>query len=184
MNDLLTKKSLLDNIFKTFSEMNIYKSGVISETVPTSRRSNSTIKLDKNYYLPIRKRPIFFVNIKTSRDLVNFVLDFSDLYINNLSKETLMHFSGNKHFNISNIDIRDYYYNHPYLMFMSRFYYSKKELRLAIHLVHFDAEKSDIENFYYSNSGLIKNFKVFTDHKLLKSSVYFLEIELSGNYLI
>ncbi len=164
--------------------MNIYKSGIISEIVPTSRRSSLTIRLDKNYYFPIRKRPIFFANIKTHRDLVNFVLDFSDLYIKNLSKETLMHFSGKKNFYIHNTDIEDYSYKHPYLMFLSRFYYSKKELRATIYFVFFDAEKSDTENYYYLSSGLLKNFKVFNNHKLLKSSVSCLEIEMSGRYLI
>ncbi len=184
MNDLLTKKSLLDNIFKTLNEMNIYKSGTISETVLTSRRSSSTIALDKNYYLPIRKRPIFFVNIKTDRDLVNFVLDFSDLYVRNLSKENLMHFSGKKNFYINNTDIEDYFYKHPYLMFLSRFYYSKKELTTAIYFVHFDAENPDAENFYYFIRGTMKNLKVFTSYKSLRNNVSFLEIELNGKYLI
>ena len=184
MNDLLTKKSLLDNIFKTLNEMRIYKSGVISETILTNRRLNSTIVLDKNYYLPIKRRPIFFVYIKTHRDLINFVLDFSDLYINNLSKETLMHFSGKKNFYIKNADIENYDYKHPYLMFLSRFYYSKSELRATIYFVHFDSEKSDIENFYYFNGGLIKNLKVFTNYKVLRNNTSFLEIELNGKYLI
>jgi hypothetical protein len=164
--------------------MGIYKSGIILETVPTSRRSNSTIAIDKNYYLPIRKRPIFFANIKTHRDLVNFVLDFSDLYINILSKETLMHFSGKKDFYINNTDIEDYSYKHPYLMFLSRFYYSKNELKTAIYFVHFDAEKPDIGNLYYFNRGLIKNLKVFTSYKILRNNMSFLEIELNGRYLI
>jgi len=184
VNDILTKKFLLDNIFKTLNEMSIYKSGVISETVPTSRRSSSTIPLDKNYYLPIRKRPIFFVNIKTHRDLVNFVLDFSDLYVGNLSKETLMHFSGKKNFYINNTDIEEYPYKYPYLMFLSRYYYSKNELSVSTYFVHFDAEKSNIENFYYFNRGLIKNLKVFTNYKVLRNNVSFLEMEISGKYLI
>lgn len=184
MNDLLTKKSLLSNIFSTLDEMNIYKSGIISETVQTSRRSNSTIALDKNYYLPIRRRPIFFVGIKTHRDLINFVVDFSDLYVNNLSKETLMHFSGKRNFYIDNTDIEGYSYKYPYLMFLSKFYYSKNELRAAIYFVHFDAEKSDVKNFYYFNRGLIKNCKVFTSYKILRRNVSFLEIELKGKYLI
>jgi hypothetical protein len=184
VNDLLTKKSLLENIFSTLNEMKIYKSGIISETVQTSRKSSSTIALDKNYYLPIRRRPIFFVSIKTHRDLINFVLDFSDLYVNNLSKETLMHFSGKKNFYIDNTDIEGYSYKHPYLMFLSRFYYSKNKLRAAIYFVHFDAEKSDMENFYYFNRGMIKNLKVFTNYKILRSNVSFLEIELNGKYLI
>jgi hypothetical protein len=164
--------------------MNIYKSGVISETVPTSKRSSSTVEFDKNYYLPIRKRPIFFVNIKTHRDLINFVLDFSDLYVSSLSKETLMHFSGKKNFYINNTDIEGYSYKYPYLMFLSRFYYSKSVLKTAIYFVHFDAEKPDIGNFYYFNRGLIKNLKVFTNHRVLKNNVSFLEIELNGKYLI
>jgi len=181
---MLTKKSLLGNIFSTLNEMNIYKSGVISETIQTSIRSNSTIALDKNYYLPIRRRPIFFVSIKTHRDLINFVVDFSDLYVNNLSKETLMHFSGKRNFYIDDTDIEGYSYKHPYLMFLSRFYYSKNKLRAAIYFVHFDAEKSETENFYYFNKGLIKNWKVFTNYKILRRSVSFLEIELDGKYLI
>jgi hypothetical protein len=184
VNDLLTKKFLLDSIFGALNKMNIYKSGIISETVQTSRRSNFTIVLDKNYYLPIRRRPIFFVSIKTHRDLINFVVDFSDLYINNLSKETLMHFSGTRNFYIDNTDIEGYFYKHPYLMFLSRFYYSKNKLRTVIYFVHFDAEKPETENFYYFNRGLIKNWKVFTNYKILRRSVSFLEIELDGKYLI
>lgn len=184
VNDLLTKKSLLENIFSTLNEMNIYKSWAIWETVLTSRRSNSTVAIDKNYYLPIKRRPIFFVGIKTHRDLINFVLDFSDLYVNNLSKETLMHFGGKRNFYIDSTDIEGYSYKHPYLMFLSRFYYSKNELRAAIYFVHFDAEKSDIENFYYFNRGLIRNWKVFTSYKILRRSVSFLELELKGKYLI
>jgi len=164
--------------------MNIYKSGVIYETVTSGRRSSSTILLDRNYYLPIRKRPIFFISAKTHRDLINFVLDFSDLYVNSLSKETLMHFSGKRNFYIDNADIDGYSYKHPYLMFLSRFYYSKSELRAAIYFVHFDAEKSDVENFYYFNKGLIKNWKVFTSYKILRRNISFMEIELNGKYLI
>jgi len=184
VNDILTKKSLLDNIFNTLREMNIHKSGVISETVQTSRRLNSAVALDKNYYLPIRRRPIFFVSMKTHRDFINFVVDFSDLYISNLSKETLMYFSGRRNFYIDSVDIEGFSYKHPYLMFLSRFYYSKNELRAAIYFVHFDAEKSDIENFYYFNRGLMKNWKVFTSYKILRRNVSFLEIELKGKYLI
>jgi hypothetical protein len=184
VNDLLTKKSLLDNIFKTFNELGIYKSGVIYETVISGRRSSSTISLDKNHYLPIRKRPIFFVSAKTHRDLINFVLDFSDLYISNLSKETLMRFSGKKSFYINNTDVEGYDYKYPYLMFLSRFYYSKNESRVSIYFVHFDAEKRDAGNFYYFSRGLIKNLKIFNSYKVLRNITSLLEIELNGKYLI
>jgi hypothetical protein len=164
--------------------MNIYKSGIISETVPTSKKSSSAILLEKNYYLPIKKRPIFFVNLKTQRDFVNFVLDFSDYYVSGLSKETLMHFSGNKNFYVSDIDIENYNYSYPYIMFLSKFHYTKSVLTLLITFVHFDAEKSGSENFYYYRKGLMKNLKVFTSYKVLKNSVIYFSLELNGRYLI
>jgi hypothetical protein len=164
--------------------MNIYKSGVIAETVPTSRRSDFTIALGKNYYLPIKKRPIFFVNLKTNKDFVNFILDFSDYYINALSKETLMQFSGNKNFYVSDIDIENYDYSYPYLMFLSKFHYSKSTLTSLITFVHFDAERPGSENFYYYRKGLMKNLKVFTSYKVLKNSVIYFSLELNGRYLI
>jgi hypothetical protein len=184
MNDLLTKKVLLDNIFKTLNEMNIYKSGVISETILINRKTNSTIVIDNRYYLPIKKRPIFFVSLKTSRDLANFLLDFSDLYISNLSKETLMHFSGKKSFYINSVNIVDYEYSYPYLMFLSKFHYSKATLRTIIYFVHFDAENPNVKNFYYFNRWFVKTLKVFTNYRLLKNNVLLLEFELNGRYLI